>query len=71
MSNGRIIDIENYDPEILQIFSRDILRKIRDGISGWEDALPAYVDNIIRDNGLFGYDPKNTPDGKQLSEKAE
>lgn len=56
-SNGRIVDIENYDPEILQIFSRDVLRKIREGEEGWEKALPAYVDNIIRDNGLFGYTP--------------
>lgn len=59
MSNRRIIDIENYDPEILQIFSRDILDKIRNGDEGWEKALPAYVDNIIRDKRLFGYDPAN------------
>ena len=56
-SNGRIVDIENYDPDILQIFSRDVLQKIRDGEEGWEKALPAYVDNIIRDHGLFGYGP--------------
>ena len=54
-SSKRIIDIENYDPDILQIFSRDVLKKIRNGKPGWEKALPAYVDNIIRDHGLFGY----------------
>jgi hypothetical protein len=59
MFNKRIIDIENYDPEILQIFSRDVLRKIRKGEEDWDKALPAYVDNIIRDKQLFGYTPDN------------
>lgn len=60
MSNKRIIDIDNFDPEVLQIFSRDILEMIRTGEQGWEKALPAYVDNIIRDKRLFGYLPENT-----------
>lgn len=55
MFNRRVIDIENFDPEILQIFSRDVLQKIKNGEEGWEKALPAYVDNIIRDKELFGY----------------
>lgn len=55
MFNRRVVDIENYDPEILQIFSRDVLKHIKNGEEGWEKALPAYVDNIIRDKGLFGY----------------
>jgi len=55
--NRRIKDIETYDPEILQIFSRDVLKKIRNGESGWEDCLPAYVDQMIRDKHLFGYYP--------------
>ncbi len=63
-SNNRIIDIENYDPKILQVFSRNVLQKIRDGESGWEDGLPAYVDTIIRDNGLFGYLPNKSDKGK-------
>ncbi len=56
--NRRIKDIETYDPEILQIFSRDILKKIRNGEEGWEKALPAYVDQMIRDKNLFGYEAK-------------
>lgn len=59
-SNKRIIDIDNFDPEVLQIFSRDILEMIRNGEQGWEKALPAYVDNIIRDKRLFGYHPENS-----------
>ncbi|GAB5557580.1 MAG: TonB-dependent receptor [Schleiferiaceae bacterium] len=55
MYNSRIKDIENYDSDILNVFSREILRMIREGEPGWEEGLPAYVDNIIKDNGLFGY----------------
>lgn len=58
--NRRVIDITNYDPEILQIFSRDVLQKIKKGQKGWEKALPAYVDNIIRDKHLFGYQPESS-----------
>ena len=27
---------------------------IKQGKSGWEQALPAYVDSIIKEKGLFG-----------------
>lgn len=72
MFNRRMIDIENYDPEILQVFSRDVLSKIKHGESGWEKALPAYVDNIIRDKQLFGYRPDNDKKTeKKETEKVE
>jgi hypothetical protein len=51
----RVRDIENFDPEILSIWSREVLRKIRNGESGWESCLPTYVDTIIKEKGLFGY----------------
>lgn len=57
--NKRIVDIKGYDKNILNVFSREILKKIRTGAVGWEKGLPAYVDNIIKDNGLFGYNTKN------------
>jgi hypothetical protein len=66
--NRRVIDIENFDPEILQIFSRDVLKRIRKGETGWEKCLPAYVDNIIRDKQLFGYDPDKKPSRKESKE---
>ena len=51
----RVRDIEDFDPDILSIWSREVLRKIRTGETGWEDSLPTYVDNIIKEKGLFGY----------------
>lgn len=53
--NHRIQDIENFDEDILHIFSREVLRKIRNGEPGWEEMIPKYVDNIIKEKRLFGY----------------
>lgn len=53
--NHRILDFDDFDEEILHIFSREVLRKIRNGESGWEDMIPKYVDNIIKEKRLFGY----------------
>lgn len=55
--NKRIVDIENFDPDVLHIFSRKVLDMIRAGSPGWEDMVPPYVDNMIKDNRLFGYRP--------------
>ncbi|MFN8408072.1 MAG: TonB-dependent receptor [Flavobacteriales bacterium] len=57
VSNKRMVDIENYDPSVLPIFSQAALRMIRDGEPGWESMVPPYVDNMIKDNRLFGYVP--------------
>jgi hypothetical protein len=57
ISNGRIVDLEGYDPEVLWIQSREALRRIRSGEPGWEKMVPNYVDVMIKNNRLFGYDP--------------
>ncbi|MEM7163122.1 MAG: TonB-dependent receptor [Bacteroidota bacterium] len=53
--NKRIIDLKNYNPDVLTIFSKKVLQMIKDGESGWEDMVPSYVDVIIKKNQLFGY----------------
>lgn len=53
--NRRIVDMDDYTPEFLQIWSTEVLRMIRNGEGGWEDLVPAYVDNIIKEKGLFGH----------------
>lgn len=65
--NQRIVDIE-YDPKVLNIFSPVVLRMIKNGISGWEDMVPAYVDNVIKQKKLFGskLDPKETNDNQKV-----
>lgn len=56
--NRRIKDIETFNPEILHIFSREVLKKIRKGQPGWEDSLPNPVDQMIKEKQLFGYEPE-------------
>lgn len=51
--NGRVIDITNYDPEILDIYSREVFQMISEGKSGWEDMLPAETTNMIKENNMF------------------
>ena len=53
--NRRMRDIEDYDPSILSIWSREVLRQIKTGEKGWEDSLPTFVDEVIKKKGLFGY----------------
>ncbi len=55
--NKRLVDIESFDPTVLHIFSKEVLDMIRTGKPGWEEMVPPYVDNMIKDNKLFGYVP--------------
>lgn len=52
---GKFIDIEDYQPEYLDIFSREVLRMISDGEEGWEEKLPDIVTKLIKKQKLFGY----------------
>ncbi|OAB78143.1 TonB-dependent receptor [Cochleicola gelatinilyticus] len=58
--NGKVVDITDFNPDILNIFSREVLQKIEDGEDGWQEMLPEGVSEIIRDKHLFSckIDPK-------------
>ncbi len=49
-----IIDIEHFNPEVLHIFSPEVLRRLRADEAGWEKALPPKVAQFIRERHLFG-----------------
>lgn len=53
--NGKMQDIQDFNPEILDIFSRTVLKMIADGEEGWEEMLPDGVADIIKEHRLFGY----------------
>jgi hypothetical protein len=55
--NGKVVDIENYNPKNLVIFSREVLKMIGQNKPGWEAMLPIGVATIIKKKKLFGYDP--------------
>jgi hypothetical protein len=53
--NGKVVDIDDFDPEILEVFSREVLKMISDGKLGWELMLPPGIAEIIKEHSLFGY----------------
>ena len=55
ISNRRIVDIEDYNPDFSEIYSREVLAKIAKHETGWENQLPEGVAEMIKERGLFGY----------------
>jgi len=53
--NGKVVDIKDYDTEILNVFSKTILDMIAAGNHGWEEMLPSGIADTIKDGRLFGY----------------
>ena len=58
--NGKLQDITDYDPTIMDIFSREVLQKIQEGESGWEKQLPELIPEMIKENNFFGYKATET-----------
>lgn len=56
--NGKLVDIFDYDPSILNIFSREVLKMISAGKDGWEEMLPEGIAQLIKEKGLFDYSPQ-------------
>lgn len=55
--NGKVVDITNYNPANLEVFSREVLKMISENKPGWESMLPSGVAEIIKEHELFGYKP--------------
>jgi hypothetical protein len=53
--NGKVVDIKDYDPDILTVFSKTIIELIASGTDGWEEMVPTGVADIIKEERLFGY----------------
>src|SRR5690554_1870782 len=51
--NGRIVDIKDYDPSVLEIYSREVYQMIARGQSGWEEMLPDNTIKLIKESGMF------------------
>lgn len=57
---GRIRQLDNFDETVLHIFSRDVLRRIKDDDNSWEVMVPHQVAEAIKRRRLFGYRGFNT-----------
>jgi hypothetical protein len=52
---GSFVDLDNYRPEYLPIFSRDVLRRIAVSDDSWEAMVPANVAELIKRRAFFGF----------------
>jgi hypothetical protein len=55
LENHYIDTIVGFDSDILNIFSRDVLRRIKEKDPTWEQMVPTKVVEAIKRRGLFGY----------------
>ena len=55
--NGKVMDIFDFEPEYLDIFSREILKKIKNNEAGWDENLPEGISEMIVKKKMFGYNP--------------
>ena len=53
--NKKIIDIKNFDSNLLNIFSNEVLEDIKTSKNGWEDKLPNKISELIKEKKLFGF----------------
>jgi hypothetical protein len=55
VERGRIKQLDNFDESVLHIFSRDVLRRIKDHDASWETMVPPEIAQAIKDRHYFGY----------------
>lgn len=51
---GSFVALDNFNPDYLSIFSRDVLKKIAGGDDTWKDSVPAGVSDMILKRRFFG-----------------
>jgi len=55
LANQKIDDINDFNKGNLSIISDNVLDRIREGKSGWEQMVPEKVVDAIKERNLFGY----------------
>jgi hypothetical protein len=63
MQRGRIKPLDNFDRSVLHIFSREVLKRIKDDSAPWEDMVPPEIAEVIKKRRFFGYQGPNLFEG--------
>jgi len=58
VGRGSFVQLNNFNPKYLSIFSRDVLKRIASGDETWDEMVPPQVAEMIRQRGFFGYKKK-------------
>jgi hypothetical protein len=67
LENGKIDCIVGSNPDYLNIFSRDVLQKIKSGDPTWSNFVPTKVAEFIKERRLLGYTAKPSPTPEKSS----
>jgi hypothetical protein len=62
VDRGRIKQLDNFDENVLHIFSRDVLRRIKDCDASWELMVPPEIAETIKKRRFFGYQEPEATD---------
>jgi len=54
LENKNITDMTHYNPDILHITHKEVLKMIQQGTPGWEEKVPSRVARLIQEKQLFG-----------------
>lgn len=55
VDQGKLRQLQHFDSSVLHIFSRDVLKRIKECDESWQQMVPAAIADVIRKKGLFGY----------------
>ncbi len=55
IDSGQIVDITDFNPDILHIFSKEVLNMLQSGENNWETLVPSRVASLVKEKYLFGY----------------
>jgi hypothetical protein len=64
---GRIKQLDNFDESVLHIFSRDVLKRIKENDASWEDMVPPEVAEMVKRRQLFGHRDPEVPEDAPVS----
>jgi hypothetical protein len=71
VERGRIKQLDNFDESLLHIFSRDVLKRIKENDASWEGMVPTEIAETIKRRQFFGYrDDEERTDGRSSSANA-
>lgn len=55
LDSGQIVDVQGFNADHLQIFSREVHRLLQTNEAGWEEMVSPKVAKLIRERCLFGF----------------
>lgn len=55
LDNRQLVDVQEFNPNLLHIFSKEVLHMLQNGEPGWESMVSSQVASLIKEQYLFGF----------------